>query len=137
MWTNRGTSRKVSQWSESIMPGIVVPEIVVYEDSHWTRFLPLVYVRPVWHLRCGMWDLLTRICRVASLPTCDDRCGVPGVPGVNVGDRPIEGSCVAPSGPRLWCRPELAGVVREQTGQPVNASQSGPPLLLNGRGLWR
>ncbi len=117
------------------MPGIIDPEIVVYEDSHWPHFLPLVYVRPVWHLRCGMWDLLTRIRRVASLPTGADSCGVPGV---NVGETRLENRGLAPrSGPTLWCRPELADVVREQTGQPVNAPLSGHALLLNGRGLWR
>jgi UDP-N-acetylglucosamine diphosphorylase / glucose-1-phosphate thymidylyltransferase / UDP-N-acetylgalactosamine diphosphorylase / glucosamine-1-phosphate N-acetyltransferase / galactosamine-1-phosphate N-acetyltransferase len=36
----------------------------------------------------------------------------------------------------LWCRPELADLIQEQTGASVNRPLAGEGLLLNGRALW-
>lgn len=80
--------------------------IVVYEDNGWQKLLPLVYIRAVFQLVCGMGDLLRRV-------------------------RSLAEETVQP-----WCRAGLAEVVAEQTGLQANAAQSGPTLFLNGRGLW-
>lgn len=81
--------------------------VVVYEDPGWQRLLPLVYLRAVYQLRCGMRDLLGRI-------------------------QYVFGDLI----PDLWCRKELKEVVAEQTGLVVNRHDDGVVLLLNGRGLW-
>ena len=86
-------------------------KIVVYEDGGWRRLLPLVHMRAVFQLRCGMGDLLSRV--RALLPT-----------------RGSDGNLA------LICRRELAAVAAEQTGLPVNRAASGPLLFLNGRALW-
>jgi UDP-N-acetylglucosamine diphosphorylase/glucosamine-1-phosphate N-acetyltransferase len=82
--------------------------IIVYEDPGWQRLLPLVYLRAVFQLRCGMRDLLGRAC-----------------------------SLMAGGRPELWCRSELSEVVAEQADLSVNGSCPQQTLLLNGRGLWQ
>lgn len=82
-------------------------QIVLYEDPGWQRLLPLVYLRAVFQLRCGMRDLLGRVVHLTQA-----------------------------SAPFLWCRQELAAVVAEQTGLSVNGQVNEHALLLNGRGLW-
>lgn len=81
--------------------------VIIYEDPGWQRLLPLVYLRAVFQLRCGMGDLLGRVCSLMS------------------GKKP-----------QLWCRSELAEVVAEQTHLCVNSICSDRTLLLSGRGLW-
>lgn len=80
---------------------------IIYEDPGWQRLLPLVYLRAVFQLRCGMRDLLGRVRFLMA-----------------------EGE------PQVWCRGELAEVVAEQTGLLVNGVCGDQALLLNGRGLW-
>jgi UDP-N-acetylglucosamine diphosphorylase/glucosamine-1-phosphate N-acetyltransferase len=82
--------------------------VIIYEDPGWQRLLPLVYLRAVFQLRCGMRDLLGRVC-----------------------------SLMAGDTPKLWCRSELSEVVAEQTALSVNGVCPEQTLLLNGRGLWR
>ncbi|MDA0709564.1 MAG: putative sugar nucleotidyl transferase [bacterium] len=82
--------------------------VIVYEDPGWQRLLPLVYLRAVFQLRCGMRDLLGRIC-----------------------------SLTAPERPQVWCRKDLSDVVAEQVGLDVNGSFGPAALFLNGRGLWK
>lgn len=85
--------------------------IILFEDARWPRFLPLVYLRGLFELRCGCGELRQRVERVAS----DDK---------------------AFTEVDLWCRPELAGLVAEQTTRPVNRASGGGSLLLSGRGFW-
>jgi len=82
--------------------------IILYEDPGWQRLLPLVYLRAVFQLRCGMRDLLGRVQMLMGK------------------------GCV-----QLWCRDELADVVVEQTALDVNGLCNDSALLLNGRGLWQ
>ncbi|QDU38960.1 UDP-N-acetylglucosamine acyltransferase [Maioricimonas rarisocia] len=85
---------------------------IVFEDAGWIRLLPLVYMRGVFELRCGRSDLLSRIGALA---------------GRTEGGGSLE----------ISCRPQLADLIHETTGLPVNRSQSARALLLNGRGLWK
>ena len=82
--------------------------VILYEDPGWQRLLPLVYLRAVFQLRCGMRDLLGRV-------------------------RALKGA----GNLQLWCRDELADVVVEQTALNVNGPCGDSALLLNGRGLWK
>ncbi|HVV99415.1 MAG TPA: putative sugar nucleotidyl transferase, partial [Planctomycetaceae bacterium] len=84
-------------------------KVVVYEDSGWQRLLPLVYIRAVCQLVCGMGDLLSKVRRLTA--------------GIG---QPLE----------LWCRPGLAESTAEQTGLITNQPQPEGALFLNGRGLW-
>jgi len=94
--------------------------VIVFEDSGWRRLLPLVYLRPVFDLLCGMQNLLERlqICLGAS-PKYDEFETV------------------------LWCRTDIADVVAEQTHLQVNKLNTTPQsdnectLFLNGRGYWK
>ncbi len=80
---------------------------VVYEDAGWQRLLPLVYLRAVFQLRCGMGDLLGRIRGLCDQTLLD-----------------------------IWCRRELCEMVAEQTGVQANRPVEGAALFVNGRGLW-
>jgi UDP-N-acetylglucosamine diphosphorylase/glucosamine-1-phosphate N-acetyltransferase len=84
-------------------------KVVVYEDSGWQRLLPLVYIRAVCQLVCGMGDLLSKVRRLTA-----------------AAQQPLE----------LWCRPGLAESTAEQTGLVTNQPQPAGGLFLNGRGLW-
>lgn len=84
------------------------PRIIVFEDSGWQRLLPLVYMRAVYQLICGMGDLLGKV-----------RRRLPEKAQLDV-----------------WCRSGIADIVAEQTGAPANRLAHEPALLLNGRGLW-
>lgn len=88
--------------------------IILYEDSNWRNFLPLVYFRTTFQLLCGMRPLFAR---VESL--------------LNGG---LTGSEL-----EFWCRGTLAALLSEQTGRNVNEdhkSDTAAALLLSGRGLW-
>ena len=87
-------------------------QVIVYEDGGWKQFLPLVYSRPVFQLVCGVGCLLARVQRLVRNQGLGN-----GTLGV-------------------WCRGQLAGVTREETGLFVNRPLAGPGLLLNGRGFW-
>ncbi len=43
------------------------PTIVLFEDEHFTRLLPLAYFRPVWALRCGMQTLAQKVERALGV----------------------------------------------------------------------
>ena len=81
--------------------------LIVYEDAGWQRFLPLVYIRPVWALICGMGDLLSKLW------------------SLNTGSSWV-----------FWCRPQLAASLAEERNVIVNQLLSEPALFLNGRGIW-
>ena len=84
--------------------------VVLFEDSLWQRFLPLVYFRGLFQLRCGVGELWQRVERVATRDAVE----------------------VA-----LWGRPEIADLAAEQTGRMTNVSCEQGGLLLNARGFWR
>lgn len=81
--------------------------ICIFEDQNVAQFLPLVYVRPVYDLRCGMTTLREKIQRAYA-----------GVPVT------------------LHCRKILTDVVRLQNPEiPVNGPSDAPCLCINGRTL--
>ena len=41
----------------------MAPQICIFEDDHFTQFLPLVHFRPVYALRCGIFSLKEKILR--------------------------------------------------------------------------
>src|SRR5690606_13504292 len=85
--------------------------VILFEDDRWERFLPLVYLRGLFDLRCGAGTLCHRVERL--LNNDDD--------GLHVD---------------LWCRGELASLVAEQTARKVNRPPRAGTLLLNGGGYW-
>jgi UDP-N-acetylglucosamine diphosphorylase / glucose-1-phosphate thymidylyltransferase / UDP-N-acetylgalactosamine diphosphorylase / glucosamine-1-phosphate N-acetyltransferase / galactosamine-1-phosphate N-acetyltransferase len=84
--------------------------VILFEDDRWERFLPLVYLRGLFDLRCGAGTLRHRIERL-----------------LHDGDESHVG---------LWCRGELAALLTEQTGRKVNQPARAGALLLNGGGFW-
>jgi UDP-N-acetylglucosamine diphosphorylase/glucosamine-1-phosphate N-acetyltransferase len=81
--------------------------LCVFEGEYFERLLPLVYMRPVWDLRCGILTLREKIQRY-----------YPGVPM------------------QLHCREYLADLVREQNpGISVNTVTASRCLFINGRAL--
>ncbi len=81
--------------------------ICIFEDPMYTRLLPLVYTRPVYDLRCGIFTLREKI------------------------ERAYPKAKVA-----LLCRPYLADVVKQQSPRvQVNEVHGGNCLLINGRVL--
>jgi UDP-N-acetylglucosamine diphosphorylase / glucose-1-phosphate thymidylyltransferase / UDP-N-acetylgalactosamine diphosphorylase / glucosamine-1-phosphate N-acetyltransferase / galactosamine-1-phosphate N-acetyltransferase len=83
----------------------MIESLCIFEDEHFTRLLPLVYMRPVWDLRCGILTLREKVQR-----------SYPGVPV------------------HLQCRNYLAGFIREQyPGVPVNTIGGTSCLFINGR----
>ncbi len=87
--------------------------IILFEDECWSRFLPLVYLRGLFELRCGQGLLWERVVRLSDAE--DDETDVLG----------------------YWCRPGLAELVAEQISGPVNQPLTSRSLLLCGRGFWR
>jgi UDP-N-acetylglucosamine diphosphorylase/glucosamine-1-phosphate N-acetyltransferase len=83
--------------------------VCIFEDSHYAQFQPLVYFRPVYDLRCGIFQLKEKILR--SVPK---------------------------SGTTLQCRNFLAeSVRRDNPGTCVNEIPSGECFFINGRLLAR
>jgi UDP-N-acetylglucosamine diphosphorylase/glucosamine-1-phosphate N-acetyltransferase len=41
----------------------MAPQICIFEDNHFSQFLPLVHFRPVYALRCGIFSLKEKIVR--------------------------------------------------------------------------
>jgi UDP-N-acetylglucosamine diphosphorylase / glucose-1-phosphate thymidylyltransferase / UDP-N-acetylgalactosamine diphosphorylase / glucosamine-1-phosphate N-acetyltransferase / galactosamine-1-phosphate N-acetyltransferase len=79
--------------------------LCIFEDPGYTRLLPLVYMRPVYELRCGMTTLRQKLVR-----------WYPGVPAT------------------LRLRGYLSDLVRLQNpGIPVNTAPPSSCLFLNGR----
>jgi UDP-N-acetylglucosamine diphosphorylase/glucosamine-1-phosphate N-acetyltransferase len=80
-------------------------QICIFEDNYYSRFLPLVYFRPVYNLKCGIFSLREKIQRWYR-----------GVP-------------IA-----LHCRPYLADSLRRQDPKTsVNEFSSKEYLFVNGR----
>lgn len=78
--------------------------MIIFEDDGWRNFLPLVYWRPVFRLRCGRWPLMERIAgRLGSELT------------------------------GLWVRDDIAAVARVRHGLPVNCPPTNGTLLVNAR----
>jgi len=82
-------------------------KLVVFEDDQFDRFLPIVWVRGVFELRCGATSLADKIARAAGLPPA-----------------------------AFLVRDDLAAVLRERTAVPVNdlSGLAGEEVLfVNGR----
>lgn len=80
-------------------------ELALFEDRYTTRFLPLVWTRPVYELRCGIRTLREKVEAAYG--------------------RPVD---------RLFARPHLTAVLKERTGLPVNEMPpEGQMLLISGR----
>lgn len=88
-----------------------MPPIILYEDDRWTRFLPLVYLRATFQLRCGVGELWQRVEQL-----------------ILEEENTAAVSC--------WCRPELEELVVETTQRKVNTPVTEECLLLNGRAFW-
>ena len=85
--------------------GTMVRHICIFEDSQHIQFLPLVYFRPVYDLRCGIFQLKEKILLRAPK-----------------------------TGITLQCRSYLAGSVqRDNPGVFVNEIPSDECLFINGR----
>ena len=85
--------------------GTMVRHICIFEDSQHIQFLPLVYFRPVYDLRCGIFQLKEKILLRAPK-----------------------------TGITLQCRLYLAGSVqRDNPGMFVNEIPSDECLFINGR----
>src|SRR5690606_17196830 len=84
--------------------------VILFEDERWERFLPLVYLRGLFDLRCGTGTLRQRVERL-----------LPAAEAPEIG---------------LWCRPALQPLVAEQTMLAVNQPAGDGALLLNGCGFW-
>ena len=41
----------------------MAPQICIFEDDHFSQFLPLVHFRPVYALRCGIFSLKEKLLR--------------------------------------------------------------------------
>lgn len=79
--------------------------LCIFEDDKVQNLLPLVYMRPVFDLRCGILTLREKMLTF--------------YPGVSY---------------RLWCRPEIADVTREQNPMTaVNVEDEHVCLFVNGR----
>lgn len=89
-----------------------MPRFILYEDSRWQRFLPLVYLRGVFELRCGVGELWQRVERLAA-------------------------SGAESTEAEVWCRPQLEALVQERMPRSCNRPANGDCLLLNGRGFWK
>jgi UDP-N-acetylglucosamine diphosphorylase / glucose-1-phosphate thymidylyltransferase / UDP-N-acetylgalactosamine diphosphorylase / glucosamine-1-phosphate N-acetyltransferase / galactosamine-1-phosphate N-acetyltransferase len=95
---------------------------VVFEDALWHHFLPLVYTRPVFDMRCGPFTLRERL---AALLLSQTR---------------KTGSTSFPPDPSLLviyglCRPYLMGSCCPHGGIGALLSDSEPLILVNGRAL--
>lgn len=84
--------------------------LCVFEDAHYKSLLPLVYNRPAYDLRCGMFSLLERI--INYYPQ---------------------------TGIELFCREYLSDAVREKDGKEVNSLnlEEDGYLFMNGRLLMQ
>ncbi len=80
--------------------------ICIFEDSEYQNFLPLVYSRPVYDLRCGAYTILERIALQ--------------YPGTNI---------------KLFCREYLKNLTNENHPYNVNETNfdDGDCLFINGR----
>ncbi len=85
--------------------------VIVFEDSRWRNFAPLVYTRPTCRLVCGSSDLLHTVQWLVA----------------EAGGGEVE----------IWCRPQIDAVTGEETLLQINQKLTGGTLLLNGRGRWK
>jgi len=80
-------------------------QLCIFEDQLYRNFLPLVYFRPVYALRCGATKLREKIERLLPKATS-----------------------------AYHCRPELADYLRERhPNRLINAVNDGPTWFINGR----
>src|SRR5689334_11475724 len=79
--------------------------IVLFEDEGWRVFLPLVYSRPVFELRCGIFTLRERVAAQLGRP------------------------------PTAICRPHLTSVYGAGRWPLALLSGSAPLTFVNGRAL--
>lgn len=82
--------------------------IILFEDAHWRRLLPLTALKSTLALRCGVLPLWERA------------------------DRALEGMLDG-----LACRPEAAAAwLTDRPSRPLNPGGSEPTLWLNARVIW-
>ncbi len=79
-------------------------KICIFEDKDYSKFLPLSYTRAVYELKCGMRTLLDKIVSQYS--------------DANV---------------TLYCREDIASVLKERYQYPVNEKLTETCLFINGR----
>ncbi|MFC1731819.1 putative sugar nucleotidyl transferase [candidate division KSB1 bacterium] len=82
-------------------------KLCIYEDDSYRNLLPLVWLRPVYFLKCGITDLAEKI--------------MSAFPGLK---------------PVYHCRDYLADVVKESSGIPINEIEADSCLFVNGRVLF-
>jgi UDP-N-acetylglucosamine diphosphorylase/glucosamine-1-phosphate N-acetyltransferase len=97
-------------------------KFVVFEDALWHHFLPLVYTRPVFDVRCGPFTLRERL--AAFLLSRSNE--------IAAGYGPQDASPMSIYG---LCRPYLMGACCPQGGIGALLSNSDPLVLVNGRVL--
>lgn len=81
---------------------------IIFEDEKWEKLVPISYIRPVFEMRCGYYELIERI--QAKLPDMEET---------------------------FWVREYLIPVVKNKYGKPVNDTSAfdNDILLINGRWL--
>ena len=79
-------------------------KLCIFEDTKYRKLLPLVWLRPVYYLRCGITDIAEKI-----------RAVFPNLETV------------------LHCREYLTDSIKETTPLPVNTFEADSYLLINGR----
>ena len=109
------------------------PSILIFEDAGWRNFLPLVYMRAAFQLRCGMFTLVDRI--LSQVSADEDKRLLAKSIGSETPQVKKQSQWNGRVG--LWCRSALADLVDERTGIEVNRPRTeNKTLLLSGRGIW-
>ncbi len=96
----------------------VPADVLIFEETRWSRFLPVALTRPVFDLRVGTETLISRVERLLKKRTA----------AAHSPTRSLAGA---------WCRHGLTAAVSASTGLESNGPLKGATLLLNGRGIWR
>lgn len=108
--------------------------LVLFEDEACLSLTPLVYTRPVFHLRCGAFTVLERVeALVAGRHPTHTPAATPSTQGSNYSRWPVVHG--ASSSVYGLCRPHLMGCYGPDDGVATLLKESGPLVLVNGRAL--